>query len=159
MVLLLLIYHFQRRSVARTLSLLAVLAGWGALLSTGTLARGHITALYDFNNVLLLVARVPQIVQSHATRSTGQLSIITYSLNVAGSAARIFTSIQENAGPAMLRGALLSECSARQQALIAPTPCWNINARALCQPGSWWAPMALPPVDAHPSGLTVQARA
>lgn len=111
LVLLVLIYHFQKRSVARTLTLLAVLGGWAALLSTGTLSRAHITALYDFNNVLLLVARVPQIAQSQSTRSTGQLSIVTYSLNVAGSAARIFTSIQENAGPAMLRGAVLSECT------------------------------------------------
>lgn len=33
-----------------------------------------------------------------------------YALNTAGAAARIFTSIQENAGPAMLRGAIISEC-------------------------------------------------
>lgn len=33
-----------------------------------------------------------------------------YALNTAGAAARIFTSIQENAGAAMLRGAIISEC-------------------------------------------------
>lgn len=32
-----------------------------------------------------------------------------YALNTVGAAARIFTSIQEQAGPAMLRGAIISE--------------------------------------------------
>ena len=69
----------------------------------------HLSALYDVNNLILLAARVSQIAQNFTTKSTGQLSIVTYSLNLAGSAARIFTTSQEkNAGSAMLRGALLS---------------------------------------------------
>ncbi len=53
--------------------------------------------------------RLPQIVQNFGAKATGQLSIITYGLNTAGAAARIFTSIQEKAGVAMLRGAVISE--------------------------------------------------
>jgi hypothetical protein len=108
-VLLALIYHYQRRSVRRTLALLGMLAAWGLLAASGGLTRDHIALLYAVNNFLLLSARVPQIVQSQATRSTGQLSVVTYGLNVAGSAARIFTSIQEKAGPVMVQGAALSE--------------------------------------------------
>lgn len=117
---MMLIYHYQRRSVGRTLALLALLGGWALLFASGALKRSHITVLYDFNNVLLFASRVPQILQSQATRSTGQLSIITYSLNVAGSAARIFTSIHEQAGAAMLRGAVISECP---RARWASLPC------------------------------------
>lgn len=54
--------------------------------------------------------RVPQIWANLQARGTGQLSLITYALNSVGAAARIFTSIQEKAGPAMLRGAIISEC-------------------------------------------------
>ena len=107
--LLALVYHHQRRSVGRTLVMVATLSGWAVLFSSGALTRSHITALYDVNNMLLVASRVPQILQNHASSSTGQLSIITYSLNTAGSAARIFTSIHEKAGAAMLRGATLSE--------------------------------------------------
>lgn len=41
--------------------------------------------------------------------STGQLSIITAFANLAGCLARIFTSLQEEAGMAMVRGYLLGE--------------------------------------------------
>lgn len=50
--------------------------------------------------------------QNQSTRSTGQLSLITYFLNFAGASARIFTSIQEGAGAAMVRGAAISELGA-----------------------------------------------
>ena len=53
--------------------------------------------------------RLPQIWSNFVSKATGQLSIITYALNAAGAAARIFTSIQEQAGAAMLRGAMISE--------------------------------------------------
>ena len=47
--------------------------------------------------------------QNLSTKSTGQLSLVTYALNWAGASARIFTSIQEGAGAAMVRGAAISE--------------------------------------------------
>lgn len=56
-----------------------------------------------------LPALVPaQILQNFTSRSTGQLSLITYALNWAGASARIFTSIQEGAGAAMVRGSAIS---------------------------------------------------
>ena len=109
-VLLLLIYSYQRRSSARTAILFAFLAGWAGAFTTGAIQPRHLGALYDLNNVILLAARLPQIAQNFSTKSTGQLSIITYGLNTAGAAARIFTTSQEkNAGAAMLRGAVLSK--------------------------------------------------
>lgn len=106
--LLFLIYHFQRRSIRRTLLLVSFLLGWSALVLSGGITPSRIAVLYDANNVLLLAARVPQILQNFGARSTGQLSRVTYGLNTLGSAARIFTSLHEGAGAAMLRGAALS---------------------------------------------------
>lgn len=40
-------------------------------------------------------------------KSTGQLSIVTYIFNLGGCVIRIFTSIQEGAGIAMVRGFIL----------------------------------------------------
>ncbi len=108
-VLLLLIYSYQRRSSSRTAGLFAVLSGWVGILASGAMQPSHLNALYDFNNILLLASRVPQIYQSYSNKSTGQLSIVTYALNLAGASARIFTTLQQkNAGTAMLRGAMLS---------------------------------------------------
>ena len=108
-VLLLLVYLYQRRSLARTATLLALLAGLGFAALSGALTAAQVTRLYEVNNLLLVASRLPQILQNARAGATGQLSLITYSLNSAGAAARIFTSIQENAGPAMLRGAIISE--------------------------------------------------
>ncbi|KAL6769911.1 hypothetical protein ACKKBG_A32840 [Auxenochlorella protothecoides x Auxenochlorella symbiontica] len=105
--LLVLIYHYQRKSAARTLCLLLALAGWAAALTAGALPFDKVALALSFNNLLFMASRVPQIVQSAQAGSTGQLSSITYTLNVAGAGARIFTSIHEKAGPAMLQGAIL----------------------------------------------------
>ena len=45
--------------------------------------------------VLMLFGRLPQITQNLKQGHTGQLSLITYMLNVAGSGARVFTVLQE----------------------------------------------------------------
>ena len=45
--------------------------------------------------VLALFGRLPQIAQNVRQGHTGQLSLVTYALNVAGSGARAFTVLQE----------------------------------------------------------------
>jgi mannose-P-dolichol utilization defect protein 1 len=73
--------------------------------------RAAVAALYDANNLVLLAARVPQIAKNHANKSTGQLSGITFGVNTAGCVARIFTTLHEGGGAAMLRSYALSEQS------------------------------------------------
>ena len=51
-----------------------------------------------------LVARVPQIYQSYAARSTGQLSGVSQFMQVAGGCARLFTGLTEGASAAVLAG-------------------------------------------------------
>lgn len=109
MVLLALIYRFQNRSTARVAAVASVLAAWAAIVTQGMLEPGHLAALYDVATTIGMASRVPQIAQNFMARSTGQLSLITYGLNTAGCAARIFTTLQEkNAGAAMLRGAVIN---------------------------------------------------
>ena len=57
---------------------------------------------------LVLAARVPQIVANFQQGHTGQLSLITYLLNVAGSGARAFTVVQELDDKMVLASALSS---------------------------------------------------
>lgn len=45
--------------------------------------------------VLMLFGRLPQIAQNFKQGHTGQLSLITYAMNIAGSGARVFTVLQE----------------------------------------------------------------
>jgi len=68
-----------------------------------------ITAAYDANNLIMIGARVPQIYKNFAARSTGQLSIITFAANTLGCIARLFTTLQEGGGSAMMRSYALSE--------------------------------------------------
>ena len=58
--------------------------------------------------LLMLFGRLPQIVQNFKQGHTGQLSLITYCLNVAGSGARAFTVVQELNDPLVLTSALSS---------------------------------------------------
>ena len=104
------VYHYQARSPARSLALLILLSGWAAFAAGGSVSAAHASALYDFSNVFLLVgSRLPQILQNYSARGTGQLSSVTYGMNTCGAAARIFTTLTEGGGGAMLRGAFLSE--------------------------------------------------
>ena len=77
--------------------------------SPGTISRELVTIAYNANNVLLLVARLPQIYKNFKEKSTGQLSLITYGVNTVGCVARIFTTMQEGGGTAMLRSYMLGE--------------------------------------------------
>ncbi len=112
-VLLFLIYRFQGRTPMRAAALLLVLSAFAAAAASGLINAAQITSLYNFNVVLSMASRIPQILQNLSAKSTGQLSVVTYGLQTAGTAARIFTSVQERAGAAMVRGFTLSECWGR----------------------------------------------
>ena len=52
--------------------------------------------------VLMLVGRMPQILQNMRQGHSGQLALATFALNVLGGAARIFTVLQELNDPLAL---------------------------------------------------------
>lgn len=107
LVLMVLVYSLQRHPWPRRGLCFLLLAGWAGAVLSGAVTRHAISAVFDLNNMLFIASRVPQILQNFSTGSTGTLSPITYGLNAAGGAARIFTSLHEKAGAAMVRGAML----------------------------------------------------
>ena len=87
---------------------MTVLSVWIAAAQGGYLTRDILTMLFDVNSIVLLVSRIPQILQNYTSKSTGQLSFMTYAMNFMGTLARVFTTLQEkNAGSAMLRGVIM----------------------------------------------------
>lgn len=116
-ILLWLLYTYQNRSTGRKMTMLIGLVTWVAAAYGNYLTPGHLTALFDVNSVILLISRVPQILQNYRSKNTGQLSVITYGLQFAGTLARIFTTLQEeNAGAAMMRGVVM--CTLTQRLLL-----------------------------------------
>ncbi|MEW5313454.1 MAG: hypothetical protein WDW38_005020 [Sanguina aurantia] len=108
LVILALVYRFAKLSTSRVMLVGAVLVG---LL--GAVFSGHVTPqiadiVFQANSVLVLCARVPQILKNQRGRNTGQLSVFNFAMNVAGNVARIFTSTQEGGGWVMVRGYILS---------------------------------------------------
>jgi len=61
-----------------------------------------IAALQATNIPIIIASRIPQIWTNFRTKSTGQLALITWLLNFAGSAARIFTTMKEAPGDTLL---------------------------------------------------------
>lgn len=56
-ILLFLIYYYQRRSLSRSVTLVALLAGCGFLALSGALSSSAISTLYDCNNLILIASR------------------------------------------------------------------------------------------------------
>ena len=103
--------------------------GTPCLAAAGSLTTETLQALYDFNTVIMTAARVPQIWSNYKVggkpvtngllepashdrvwlqaKSTGQLSIFVFVMNFGGCLARIFTSIQEGGGIAMVRAYII----------------------------------------------------
>ncbi|KAG0450512.1 hypothetical protein HPP92_026880 [Vanilla planifolia] len=64
-------------------------------------------ALYASQHAVFFMARIPQIWKNYKNKSTGELSFITCLMNFAGSIARVFTSMQENAPTSVVLGSVL----------------------------------------------------
>lgn len=64
-------------------------------------------ALYASQHAIFLFARVPQIWKNFKSKSTGELSFLTFFMNFAGSMVRVFTSLQEKAPMSVALGSAL----------------------------------------------------
>jgi len=101
--LLALIYKWSKAPLPRVLAMIALLGSFGAGLVTGHIGRDIIRVAFDANNLVFMAARVPQIISNFRAKATGQLSLVTCGINVVGCVVRIYTSLAENAGAAMVR--------------------------------------------------------
>jgi mannose-P-dolichol utilization defect protein 1 len=78
------------------LLMVAIMAFFVAVAAVSLALPPNMRAILPLTNLpLVLISRVPQIIQNFANKSTGQLSFITTFLIFAGSLARVFTTIQE----------------------------------------------------------------
>lgn len=95
-VLVLLLYHFSsnlRFTAAKIVGYLA-LAG---VLFLGHLPPQIFETIYNFQTTMFTVSRFPQMWTNFKSSSTGELSVTSSLLSVAGCIARLYTSIHERA--------------------------------------------------------------
>jgi mannose-P-dolichol utilization defect protein 1 len=94
---------------------ISAFAGLGAyvaliyvFLLSGWLPLPFFQILQSLTTPLTIASRIPQIWQNYRSGSTGQLSFITWFLNLGGTLSRVFTTIQEVNDPLVLGGFLVA---------------------------------------------------
>lgn len=106
--LLALIYILSQASMVRAAFVSGLLASFIGSILLGHVSFELMSVLFNFIIVIMLGARLPQIYKNWKEGGTGQLSIITCAINVVGCVARLFTTIQEAGGSAMLRNYIIA---------------------------------------------------
>ena len=91
------IVHVAARSCTRAASL-------AASFYLGQIPHNVIEVTTSLTLLLIIFARVAQIMQSYTNKSTGQLSGLSQFMQVAGGCARLFTGMTEGASAAVLAG-------------------------------------------------------
>lgn len=79
--LLLMVYSYGRVPLARRLAALLLLGGLAAGVFIA-LPEALLARLYELNTFVFLAARLPQVLENYRSKSTGQLSIVTCTLNL-----------------------------------------------------------------------------
>lgn len=79
-------------------------ASLAASFYLGQIPHNVIEVTTSLTLLLIIFARVPQIMQSYKNKSTGQLSGLSQFMQVAGGCARLFTGMTEGASAAVLAG-------------------------------------------------------
>lgn len=108
LLLLCLVYYYSAASRFRATAVLGLLSALVAAVILGQVSMQHVQLAFDFNNVLNMGARLPQIYKNFRAQATGQLSLTTSAINTLGAVIRIFTSLTDKAGAAMVRTYVLS---------------------------------------------------
>ncbi|CAF2136987.1 mannose-P-dolichol utilization defect 1 protein homolog 1 [Brassica rapa] len=102
------IYYFSKPLSVGAWVRVAVYFALAPALFAGKIDGLVFEALYASKHLIFLSARVPQIWKNFRGKSTGQLSFLTCLMNLGGSMARVFTSVQVNAPFSMLLGIVLA---------------------------------------------------
>jgi len=83
---------------------LGAYAGIIGYLLSGVLPLSALQIIQSCSSPLTIASRIPQIYSNFRNGHTGQLSFITWFLNVGGTLARVFTTLQEVNDPLVLAG-------------------------------------------------------
>ncbi|CAN6841080.1 unnamed protein product [Brassica oleracea] len=102
------IYYFSKRLSVGAWVRVVVYFALAPALFAGKIDALVFEALYASKHLIFLSARVPQIWKNFRSQSTGQLSFLTCLMNLGGSMARVFTSVQVNAPFSMIMGIALA---------------------------------------------------
>lgn len=97
-----LIYLYGHKSVARAFSFLCIYFMITYVLMSGITPLEYLWTAQGFNIPILLMGKLSQAFTNYRNGSTGQLSAATCFMLLAGSSARIFTSIQETGDTMMV---------------------------------------------------------
>ena len=106
--ILLLILHYSGKDTHALGGFGIVLAFVYALFEPKLVSYKHLQILQGLSVPLGLASKVPQILENYQNGSTGQLSAVTVFSFVAGSAARIFTTMTEVDDPMIFWGTVLA---------------------------------------------------
>lgn len=99
-----------------------------AALKPDLITDAMLETLYSSQNALLLAARLPQVYANFANGSTGQLSLVTIALMVAGGIVRMFTTVGSTT---LLRDVTSSAQRARMHSILV---CRPLERRVLTHP-------------------------
>ena len=133
-VLVFLVFYYNKQLTATFWTYTALYAAFAVSLFT-VASPGVLAALQSLSIPLFAASRLPQIWSNYKEQSTGQLAFLTTFLNAAGSAARVFTTVQEVPDPIMLTGVGIS--TALNGIILAQMLWyWNNTTKATPKPGA-----------------------
>ncbi|KAI8054264.1 polyketide synthase, partial [Syncephalis plumigaleata] len=108
LIILMLIYKYSGNLLTGLALVLACVASFFAL-HFESITSLSVLAMFQAGSIpLLLAGKIPQIIQNHQDKSTGQLSAFTVFAMFLGAAARVFTTLQEVDDLILIVGVVLS---------------------------------------------------
>lgn len=106
-ILVAIIYYFSQPLGMKTWMKALIYCAVAPTVLAGQIDPVLFEALYASQHAIFLFARIPQIWKNFKSKSTGELSFLTFFMNFAGSMVRVFTSLQEKAPMSVALGSAL----------------------------------------------------
>jgi mannose-P-dolichol utilization defect protein 1 len=97
-----LVFFYGHKSLLKSIIFVIFYAVITYVLMGGMTSIEYLWTAQGFNVPILLIGKLSQAVTNYKNNSTGQLSAVTCFMLLAGSSARIFTSIQETGDTMMI---------------------------------------------------------
>lgn len=140
--ILLLVLHFAKKDMLGLAGLGVAAAVAYALFDPKLVSYNNLQILQGLSIPLSLTSKVPQIITNYRSGSTGQLSAFTVFNYLAGSAARVFTTVTEVNDPVIFWGFIVA---AGLNAVLAAQMVyyWNTSPKTPATPATPVKPRAI----------------
>ncbi|CAN4115133.1 unnamed protein product [Withania somnifera] len=106
-ILVAIIYYFSQPLGMKTWMKALLYCAVAPTILAGKIDPVLFEAIYASQHAIFLFARIPQIWKNFKSKSTGELSFLTFFMNFGGSMVRVFTSLQEKAPMSVALGSAL----------------------------------------------------